>query len=98
MRHEEIINQKDGSKIRAIVIFYDNDYSRKSTYIIELYKCEKSKRTYHLAYDNDSYKFRSLSMEDRAKSIHNSIVSILGKEMYNAVLLNAWQQLKRDLL
>lgn len=98
MRHEEIINQTDGSKIKAIVHFHDNDYSRKSTYRIELYRCEKGKRTYHLAYDNDSYTFRKLSIEQRQASIHDAVISILGKEMYNAVLLNAWHQLKPELI
>lgn len=96
MRHEEIINQTDGSKIKAIVNTYDNGH--KNSYRIELYKCDKGKRTFNLAYDNDSYTFRKLTMEERAESIKSAIISILGKEMYNAVLLNAWQQLKPELL
>jgi hypothetical protein len=98
MRHEIIYNQPDGSKLKVTVVFYDNDYSGKHSYRLQLIKCLKGKRKFYKPYDEDSYQFRALSMEKRAEQVKNDIIGILGIDNYNDALNQTWEKLKPDFI
>lgn len=63
MRHEEIIKRPDGSKVRIDVYFWLNH--DKPRYDVNVYRCDKGKRTWRGCYDEQSYEYRRLSIEDR---------------------------------
>ena len=92
MRHEKIITQPDGSKIKIEVSFYlGND---RPCYRASIWKAEKGKRTFRVIIDTDSYTFRALSMEDRRASEQRQVIEIIGADNYNEALKECWQKLE----
>jgi hypothetical protein len=100
MAFEKTIILDSGDKVNIRVEVYISNYASllNASYRMSIRVCKKGKRTFIDPIDSDSYIFRALSMEARALSIKNQIINMLGRDVYNSALLDAWQSLKPQII
>jgi len=84
---ETIYTRPDGTKYKIVVSSYKDGYNGgKMKYRYDVYKCLPGKRKFNSFIDDDSYQFRSLSMEDREKSkVQQYLKEVTAQEINNAL-------------
>lgn len=95
MTHEVILKRDNGSRVKIIVTI--PTFGGKFEYSIDVLTCEKGKRTWKVPYDEDGYKYRGMSTNDRALFRSKSILlSVSPEEIYRAKL-QLWEKIKPTL-
>jgi hypothetical protein len=93
--HEEIFKREDGSRVKIVAKILVDSWRAKAgfQYVTEVFTCEKGKRTWKRTYDQDCYKYRALSMEERVEFQDKSKLDFVSKSELCDVLENLWLKL-----
>lgn len=98
MRHEEIIKNEDGSRIKITISMSTDPWKRADVhYEIFVEACEPRKRTFKPVIDEDGYAYRCLSIEDRREYRFRKNIETAGKEAINNAMLECWKKTKPEL-
>jgi len=92
MIHEVIRKLKDGSSIKVIIDIHVD--SREAFYSTRVETKAKRKRTWLPIVNEDNFNYREASMSDRIKYINNENKKVVGVELLNQALLEAWNKIK----
>lgn len=96
MKTEKILKREDGSRVKIIVDYYTERYMQKQGYSTLVFTCEKGKRTWKPSFDEDCYRYRTLSMEDRKVFEEESKFNhVTEEELLDAKML-LWQMMKPE--
>lgn len=94
MRHEKIIKRADGSRVKIIVMFYLTEYREGPNYMTEVITCPPGKRTFYGVVDGDDYRFRAMTMEERAVYAEEQKLKHVSAEELLSAKLELWQLIK----
>jgi len=94
--HEEIFKREDGSRVKVIAKIMIDSWRAKAgfQYSTEVFTCEKGKRTWKPTYDQNCYRYRKLSMEERVEFQDDSKLDAVSESELSSVLTNLWKKLK----
>ena len=90
--HKKIVKRPCGGRARIDVWFSEN--YRAGEFKTQVYLCEKGKRTFIPTTNTDDYRFRSLSMDERANKNINDQMDAVGSEALLAAKLELWESIK----
>lgn len=91
MRHEKLITNPEGDKIKIDVRFYEN-FQGLPTYNLDISVCPKGKRLFkRLEFDNWSY--RKLSTEERRAYEHTEYLKYITEEQMLEAKIELWHKL-----
>lgn len=95
MEYEKILKREDGSRVKIEVsFFFLSSYGDNFRYGIDVYRCEKGKRTWINCCDKDSYTYRSLKMSERKEHEEQAnLIHVTQWEIYQAKI-ELWKKFK----
>jgi len=95
LKLEKILKRDDGSRVKLTIsmsVMYP--VSNEVNYIFRVELCKKGKRTWSEPTDNNNYKHRLLSLEERINAINMAYLDHVSLAEINNAKLELWQSIK----
>lgn len=95
MRIEKIYKKEDGTKYKVTVDFYTTSFNQKWDVTAEV--CQPGKRKFTPIVNENDYRYRALSMEDRVKFAHKKLTEHIPVEWIRETQMELVEKIRESI-
>jgi len=95
--YKQILRRGDGSRVSITVEVSTVIYSGSFKYKVDVYTCQKGKRTWLRSYDSDNYLYRRMDTNERLNYIKESQLKIVSEEEILETMNKLWATMRPEL-